>query len=423
MDVGDERLLIISNNALSNTRNNGKTIYSYIDCLDKQNVAQLYFSQEYPSISGYKYFRITDRDIIRGMLMTKRRGGPINKLAPQEKKATVSSQKHKGELMRLVREILWVGKWKSRALLSWLDDYAPTAIFFVGGDCLFAYDICKFIAKRYNAKTSLYITDDYIMPRKNDSLIGRLRRFQIKEKIRGCLEYAQSFFTVSEMMRRKYKEIFNKDSSVIVNLSEPMKLSVNREHDGVITMLYAGSLYYGRDDVLGKLSQAIYEYNSKSAKKAILKVYTNSTPDKATQSKFVVKGASEHCGSLDRDELKCELNRSDILVFVESFDESFVEKTKYSLSTKVPEYLSVGKPILAIGPENIGSMDYLSDVAVCVNNISELKDKLEQLIDSEMLQQKVADKCEKKYSLNHSKERMQQALLRKVMNSTNDFDE
>ncbi len=414
-DIRNERLLIISNNVLSNTRNNGKTIYSYIDSLDSDQVAQLYFNGEYPSVGGYKYFRITDKDIIKGVLSPKKRGCAINDARESAAPEGVTSSRHRGDVMRLAREVIWQGKWKSKKLIEWLDEVSPTAIFFVGGDCLFAYDICKFIAKRYNARTSLYITDDYIMPRTKDSLVGKLRKKKIKKRIEKCLEYAESFFTVSDMMRREYKDLFGKDSSVIVNLSEPLKMQVEDKDDSAYTMMYAGSLYYGRDEMLGKLSAAVKEYNDTHVKKALLKVYTNMPPDEKTRSRFIVDGASEYCGSLDKDGLRLELNRSDILVFVESFDKDLMEKTKYSLSTKVPEYLSVGKPVLAIGPMGIGSIDYLSDVAVCVDDLSEIKEKLTGLLDSEAVQADVAEKCEKKYLNNHSKEKIQKEFLRKVL--------
>ena len=411
----NERLLIISNNVMSNTRNNGKTIYSYIDSMDPQNVAQLYFHTDRPSIAGYRYFRITDKDILKGILYSRNRGTPIHAVSAKKEQKATSGAKHRGEALRLFREMLWKGKWKSKALLAWLDAFSPTAVFFVGGDCLFAYDICKFIADRYNAKTSLYITDDYIMPGKKDHVITKLRKRWIKKKMQGCLAYAHSFFTVSGMMRKEYREVFGRDSSVIVNLSEPLKMPVEKKPDNVYTIMYAGSLYYGRDEVLGKLSHAIQKYNCTSLKKALLKVYTNSAPDEEQKSKFVVDGASMYCGSLGKEELKRELNLSDILAFVESFDEEFAEKTKYSLSTKVPEYLSVGKPILAIGPTGIGSMEYLADVAVCVNDTSTLDVALTELLISEELQAKVAERCEVKYLNYHSKDKIQREFLEAVL--------
>ena len=65
--LANHRLLIISNNVLSMTRSNGKVIMSYFDCLPKDMVRQLYFSSELPSIKGYQYYQISDKDIINDL--------------------------------------------------------------------------------------------------------------------------------------------------------------------------------------------------------------------------------------------------------------------------------------------------------------------------------------------------------------------
>ena len=52
----------------------------------------------------------------------------------------------KNTLFRLIREALWHGKWQSDALIRWLDDFRPTAVFFVGGDSLFAYEIASWLS-------------------------------------------------------------------------------------------------------------------------------------------------------------------------------------------------------------------------------------------------------------------------------------
>ena len=410
----NDRLLIISNNVLSNTRNNGKTIYSYIDSLDPSHVAQLYFNGEYPSISGYKYFQITDKDIIKGLTSSQKRGRVINDVNPGSPNVIPAPPKHRGDLFRTFREILWKNKWRSKKLFDWIDEFSPTAVFFVGGNCVFAYDICEYIVKKYNTRLSLYITDDYIMPRKKESLLGRIRRSKIKKSINKCLLSADSFFTVSEVMRKEYKNVFGRDSSVIVNLTESLKLDTASSPNDVFSLIYAGSLYYGRDEVLGRIGAVIKEYNLDHEKKALLKVYSNAKPDAETKKRFTVDGACEYRGSLTKEELKNELNRSDILVFAESFDPEQIEKTRYSLSTKVPEYLSVGKPIFAVGPAVVGSMDYLSDVAMCVNDMSKLADSLHRLLNSEVLRSRIASDSEKKYIDNHLKENLQSKFLSDV---------
>ena len=124
MDYSDKRLLIISNNVLSYTQDNGKTILSFFDSVPKECVRQLYFSGENPGVSGYKYFQISDNDIIKGVFSRKRRGRAY---ADVNSDVEVSSFAHnqarkKTALMRLIRECLWYKKWISDQLINWLDD-------------------------------------------------------------------------------------------------------------------------------------------------------------------------------------------------------------------------------------------------------------------------------------------------------------
>ena len=52
---------------------------------------------------------------------------------------------------------------------------------------------------------------------------------------------------------------------------------------------------------------------------------------------------------------------------MESFDRSAVRRTKYSLSTKVAESLRSGACIIAYGPDEIASIEYLAQHrAACV---------------------------------------------------------
>lgn len=64
-------------------------------------------------------------------------------------------------------------------------------------------------------------------------------------------------------------------------------------------------------------------------------------------------------GLLQPKDLKEKLNDADYLLFLESFDKNSINSTKYSLSTKIPEYLSLNKPIIAIGPPEVSSIKYL----------------------------------------------------------------
>jgi hypothetical protein len=60
-------------------------------------------------------------------------------------------------------------------------------------------------------------------------------------------------------------------------------------------------------------------------------------------------------------EVPVMLAKADVLVHVESFDYSSRRSTVLSMSTKIPEYLSSGGCIMAIGPKDIASIRYLKE--------------------------------------------------------------
>lgn len=415
LSVDGQRLLIISNNVLSYTRNNGKTILSYIDCLPPNCIGQLYFSREIPEIASYKYFQINDLDVIKGHFFKRYRGHCV------ESSGNICDLEYKTSKMhtyntftRLLREIIWAGAWKSPQLNEWIEKLKPTAIFFLGGDSCFAYKICNYITKYYNLPLTLFITDDYLLPRRKESILQTLRRKIVCKNFKKCLLLANSFFTISEPMQLVYKEKFGRESIVIMNMTDTLKDENYLVKNSEIIMIYAGSLYYGRSDVLKKISESIHKINKIAKRKVTLKIYSEYFADnKISKDKNTLL-----CGSLTHDQLKKELNKADILVFVESFELENIDKIKYSLSTKIPEYLSLQKPIFAVGPKGIGSMDYLKNVAMCVNDLSNVYLSLKDLVFSEKLQKELSDAAYGKFNQNHNKRELQNTFIKAVFDNT-----
>lgn len=409
----EKKMLIVSNNPLSRTSNNGKTIASFIDGIAADRIRQLYFNKEQPSIGGYSYFQLSDLDILKGYFLAKKRGRKFNDLFA-EAQPTITQQtmqesicvKRNG-VSRMMREVLWAAHWKSPQLLAWLDEFQPDVVFFVAGDSGFAYAIVKFIVKRYHCRLVTYITDDYIMPRSAETLIAQTRRRFIRRKMLEAIQHSEEYFTISTLMQDTYESLSGKRSHLLMNLTPSLYLEdeqLRTSQEDTVTFIYTGSLYYNRDKTIGMVADAAAQYNSSRAegeKPIKIKVYCNREPSKDSKRLFERESCCSYCGSLNPEELKVALNRADVLLFVESFDQKMREKTRYSLSTKVPEYMSVGKPIFAVGPEDIGSMRYLSDVAFCAYSSEELANRIQEIIcDSELVKQRVHDAMDK-FQTNH----------------------
>lgn len=414
----DYRILIISNNPISNKGANGKTMYSFIDCLPKDRISQLYFNSQKPTIEGYNYFQLSDKDIIKGMFAPRKRGRVIVPSTTTETTSSFSSRTRKiYESFRLIRELLWWKKWKSNHLMRWLESINPTSIILVGGDSCFAYDICSYIRNKFDSDLTLFLTDDYILPRSDWSLAGAIRRRIIKRKIESILRETKHFLTISEVMKQEYKKVFGHDSSLAVNIPDKVKDdSIEMHKNDRIELIYAGSLNYGRDYILRLIGEQIEEYNRNTPdNKAILKIYTGTPPSEKQMKTILIPEASTYCGSLGRDELNRQLNIADILVFVESFDKKQIEKTRLSLSTKIPEYLSAGKPILAVGPSNIGSINYLKGISALCGDKTSIKNVIFKLLDDSKYRKELANLAYDQYLKYHVKEIAQKRILSEIL--------
>ena len=421
------RILVISNNSFSDITNNGKTLASFFDKYPVNNIAQLYFNPESPSYTHYhNYFRITDNDIVKCVLKKNDKCGEIiyhqvdsGSKSSQQKYNCLINKIKKYNIVRLIREAFWsTQKWKTVSLCQWLNEFSPEIIFLCAGDCGFAYDITRYVQKKYDAKLVVYITDDYVLPRKSISPFWWLRRNYILNKMRDAVNGSDLFITISKQMKEEYKKLFGKDSILAVNMVESMKdESTYVKNKYVLTLVYTGGLHYRRYITLNLLAQSLKKYNiaSGNGPKAYLKIYSAQNPNDKVLKCLNIKNASEFCGKLNSKQLKKVLNSCDIPVHVESFDRKSIESTRLSISTKISEYLSLGKAVLAIGPHQIASMEYLKDSAFCITNQNNIYSDLKKLFNNNELRKTLSEKASLKYEENHKKEIVSKQFISNIL--------
>lgn len=421
------RILVISNNPFSENTNNGKTLASFFDKYPADKIAQLYFNSEIPNnFYCKKFFRITDRDILKSFV---RKDGSCGTQISSYTNTEDNERRIKSEkiidniknfnIPRIAREIFWKREaWKTNSLEQWLDGFSPQVIFFCAGDSGFAYDITQYIQDKFNTKLVVYITDDYVLPRRTLSPFWWIRRNVIYKKMKHAVTKSDLFITISKQMRDVYKGLFGKDSILAVNMTESMKKELIPPIDSRnIVLVYAGGLHYKRYKTLHFLAKSLKEYNENQNNKqrAYLKVYSGQTMSSKVLKYLNVEGASEYCGKLNSEELKEVLNACDIPVHVESFDFSSIESTRLSVSTKISEYLSLGKPILAIGPDKVASMKYLKDCAYCVTDANNIYSEIKTLFKNNDLRDQLSQKALLKYETNHKKDMVSQNLILNIL--------
>lgn len=284
--------------------------------------------------------------------------------------------------LKIIREIIWkVGKWKNKALEEYLAEIRPDVIYMPAFNCWYPYDVLKFVRKKTNAKVILFHADDNLSIPKNCSFINRIYRIILQNKIIKASDYASANIAISELMARDYAAVLNKPFTVISKSTSISDMLSDTNPDssgpGFSNYLYTGNIGDGRFDTLVLLGRALDRIeNSK------LSIYTANTLTNA-QKDIISEIPSMQVFEPVSNERVRELQReADFLVFAESFDEYYAQNVRYSFSTKITDYLSSGRCIIALGNENVNSIQYFinNEAALVITKSSNIYDELKGFI-------------------------------------------
>lgn len=362
------RVLIVSVNPLSQTNNNGKTIASFFDGYPIDKLAQLYFHRELPnSPVCERYFRISDEQMVKSFLPWRKLGGPISPVTslntfsrPTYLPAALHNWLKMSPFIRWVRSWMWMRtSFRQQPLAGWLDEYHPQAIFFCGGDAANLYPKVTAMSKRYGAPIILFITDDYVLgkvPGRNP--FRRRLRSLVRHQFHRLWPTTSLVITIGEKMTRVYRERFGMNSVPAMNGVDRPSNEVRADLHQPVRLVYAGGLHTRRWESLAALGKALDRQTGLGGP-AELHVHTAELPPGAAEA-FAECRSIKVRGFLGAEELAAALAASDILVHVESFDPDAREVTWLSVSTKIPEYFAQGRTVLAIGPADLASIEYIA---------------------------------------------------------------
>jgi hypothetical protein len=261
--------------------------------------------------------------------------------------------------------------------LEKIDAFKPEIIYTMGSS-FYVHKWVLFFQKRYRCPVVMHYMDNwrqtqYLQDRKL-FWINRKLEHQLA-KIENNMEYG---LTISTHMAKAYRDKYKHSYLALMNTVSNMQ--VNQVKHEKLQLVYAGGLHLGRDAQLLDLENAISDSND--LKETIrLIIYTSKSNIKRYSSLFNGR-YTEFREALPHEQVSLVYEQADVLIHVESFDSRIIEYTKYSLSTKIPEYMASGKPILCYAPDNIASFQYVekTKTGICVNSRSELINSLKILV-------------------------------------------
>lgn len=121
------------------------------------------------------------------------------------------------------------------------------------------------------------------------------------------------------------------------------------------TLRYVGGLHLGRERVIAELADRIA--NHPLGHKWRLELFCPEHSRAAAESLSRDHANVNHMGAIPHDQVAEVLASAGGLVFIESEEAGVTPFTRLSVSTKVPEYLASGRPVLCVGPREQASID------------------------------------------------------------------
>ena len=244
----------------------------------------------------------------------------------------------------------------SEQFLKWIDYISPDCIYTSVGSLNMAEFVDDLMTKRPHLKYIIHGYDDWVDP--NYFTISSAYTKRSLALLNSIMSRATLTFATSEKMAEDYAIRYSRKFDVFPNPVEKIYVSsesdTNRDgitfvgkilnHNLKSILLLASALNHSDSN----LTFHIYSDINDNLKKKIISKY----------SKTVIHGWVKH------DDIPEILRKSKILYLPISIDKQTVKFTKYSMSTKMSEYLSSGVPILFHGPSGI-AMTELIDKNKC----------------------------------------------------------
>jgi glycosyltransferase involved in cell wall biosynthesis len=179
------------------------------------------------------------------------------------------------------------------------------------------------------------------------------------------------------MMARHYEELFTGIEHLeLMNCTDlPSCAKDYRRPMNYMNFVYAEGLHLNLHKQLLEIETTIQKANEESSgAKGKLLIYTSERDRALYEKQFDCKTTS-FLLYVPHDQIQGVYNNADILVHVEAFDSELIACTKYSISTKISEYMLSEKVILCYAPRNIAVYEYIesNDAGLFAPNFDEMQ--------------------------------------------------
>ncbi|MBQ8696174.1 MAG: hypothetical protein IJ519_00480 [Clostridia bacterium] len=391
-----------------------------------ENIANICIRDEVPdSPVCSRYFAYSEGRIMRSILKRGiKTGREIEPCAAPENSAELDEhnqryrkmQKKRRYSMLLARELVWkLGKWKTKELDAFLDDFKPDIILHSMEGYIHLNRIIDYALRRTGARGVGYIWDDNFTYKQHKSLGYKVYRFFQRGSLKRLAKRTEDFFAISEMTKKEADGFFRIDCTLLTKPLSARPVVSDKPVGEPVKLLYTGNLYIGRDVSLVRVVKALEKINADKVR-AVVDVYTKSELQDGIKAALDVPFCTVHEPVPQSEVLKLQ-KQADILLFLEDVDGPHAKTARLSFSTKLTDYLSAGKCIFAVGNSDTAPMQYFinEDAAIAACDDGAILREMQTLLDTPENIAQYAKKAAEAGVRNHSPEKIKEAFDKVIL--------
>jgi glycosyltransferase involved in cell wall biosynthesis len=272
-------------------------------------------------------------------------------------------------------------------LMPWLRQQRPDLVYSLLGGVR-VNRLALRIARELEVPLVPHFMDDWPSTMYKSGEVFGLARIALLRTVRAVIRQAPQGLCISRPMAEEYEHRFGIPFDVFANCvgddvfaDSP---SGQRPAGGPLELVYVGGLHLGRCRSLVQIAASLDRLAGEQ-QAFQLTIHTPESDLKRFQSEFDAYRSVRLGRWLPGEEVPEVLRRADVLVHVESFAPDHRRYTRLSLSTKIPQYLAAGRPVLGYGPAEVASMQHIAQtragLVVGAAEPEALREALRQLLD------------------------------------------
>lgn len=265
----------------------------------------------------------------------------------------------------------------SREDIERINHFSPDVIYTLGGS-VNALRVSYELSRRYSIPIVVHHMDNWLhCIQWEDNFLLNAYKKRLRELCHRCYERTTQCIAISDGMAEEFTQETGVNHVAIMNSIDCNALHFGRVEHAGFRFVYAGGMHLERYKALLDFAEEVEAYNRKTGgRKTEFAIYTGEDNISAFGDFFRPFQSTKLYSAVPHNQIGEIYENADALVHVESATVLNSDFFKYSISTKIPEYLSTGRPVIFYGPDTLYLYKFLQE-----NGIASVAKEKEKLID------------------------------------------